>query len=529
MKRRISAAMVAMAALAAVAPASAQNNNNQDADGDAGGQQSAVSRGPSSSADPYVLPVAPGVSTQSLLTVGDNVNGYKMVGVPDGLGAFDAGGRTFGLLINQEIGKTAGLPRAHGQKGSFISRWTIDRQSHAVTAGSDLIQPGVEYYDYNARAYTTSQNPLPGLTNRDGSPANVFTAAFARFCSATLTKPGQLLNRRTARGTDEQVYFANEENGDDGRVFGVTLDGVAKQLPRLGLFSWENAPVADTRSDTTLVVGQEDGGSGQLRLYAGHKRAAGDAFERAGLTNGTQYVLDAGAVRTDAGWRAQVGKGVAHKVELTDIDWKQSGRDQNAEAAAYGLSLNRIEDGAWDPRPDHRNEYWFTTTEGAARPDGTDGGGLWKLTVGDLDRPQSGDITLELVLDGSESWGAGEPGIYKPDNVGFDSSGNLLIQEDPGNAAHIARVVAMNVDSRRRVVVARFDKALFSGPSAITQDEESSGIIDARRFLGGGWFLFDAQVHKAIAPDPDGLVEMGQLLALRVDDWDALYRRSGLS
>ena len=39
----------------------------------------------------------------------------------------------------------------------------------------------------------------------------------------------------------------------------MTEDGDAKQLPRLGLFSWENTLAADTRSDLTLVHGQEDG------------------------------------------------------------------------------------------------------------------------------------------------------------------------------------------------------------------------------------------------------------------------------
>jgi hypothetical protein len=49
-------------------------------------------------------------------------------------------------------------------------------------------------------------------------------------------------------------------------------------------------------------------------------------------------------------------------------------------------------------------------------------------------------------------------------------------------------------------VLAQFDPAQFTSGAAgfITQDEESSGIIDAARFLGGGSFLFDAQVHKAI-------------------------------
>src|SRR6185295_10676756 len=61
-------------------------------------------QGPSSSATPYLVPVAP---TVSILTVGDSVNPkldgvtpYKMVGIPDGLGAFDNGDGTFQLSMN---------------------------------------------------------------------------------------------------------------------------------------------------------------------------------------------------------------------------------------------------------------------------------------------------------------------------------------------------------------------------------------------------------------------------------------------
>jgi hypothetical protein len=48
--------------------------------------------GPSTTTDPYVIPVADGVKTSSLLTVSDAgsaSNGYEMVGLPDGLGATD--------------------------------------------------------------------------------------------------------------------------------------------------------------------------------------------------------------------------------------------------------------------------------------------------------------------------------------------------------------------------------------------------------------------------------------------------------
>ena len=51
--------------------------------------------------------------------------------------------------------------------------------------------------------------------------------------------------------------------------------------------------------------------------------------------------------------------------------------------------------------------------------------------------------------------------------------------------------------------------------SFIIQDEESSGIIDARHILGDGWFLLDVQVHKT-SSDPE-LVEGGQLLAMFID------------
>ena len=43
---------------------------------------SAQYQGPSSSKTPYILPVLPVVKTASLLTVGDSIGGYRMVGIP---------------------------------------------------------------------------------------------------------------------------------------------------------------------------------------------------------------------------------------------------------------------------------------------------------------------------------------------------------------------------------------------------------------------------------------------------------------
>ena len=62
----------------------------------------------------------------------------------------------------------------------------------------------------------------------------------------------------------------------------MTKEGRAWQLPRLGLFSWENTVGAPNRSDTTLVMGNEDAATGQVWAYVGTKQKKGEAVERPG-------------------------------------------------------------------------------------------------------------------------------------------------------------------------------------------------------------------------------------------------------
>ena len=102
--------------------------------------------GPSSSQSPYVLRSQPGVVLKSIFTVGDSVNlkpdgvtPYRMVGIPDGLGAFDNGDGTFTLLMNHEIPNPMGIPRAHGRTGAFVSRWIINKSDLRVVSIRDFI------------------------------------------------------------------------------------------------------------------------------------------------------------------------------------------------------------------------------------------------------------------------------------------------------------------------------------------------------------------------------------------------------
>ena len=489
-----------------------------------------TSKGPSSATNPYVLPVADGVHTKALLTVSDAEsasNGFEMVGIPDGLGARSGHGNDFITYMNHELPSDRGVVRGHGYRGAFVSKLEIDKRTFEVEEGSDFVRPGTTYWDYVTQSWSSSPStggPNPRLAG-DTFPAQL--AEFGRWCSSSLTDEGQLYNKRTGRGYKGQIYFGNEEIGNEGRTFGVTEDGHAQQLPRLGLFSWENTLVAPTRGDTTLVLGQEDAAFGQPWIYVGHKQKQGNPFDKAGLTNGVDFVPDLvdETVSNDAQFRTKYGKGTAARFDLAEIDWDASGNRQNIEASADGLTLNRIEDGAWDPR--NPDDFWFLTTEGGKGADvptgqfGRDGGGLWKLTFEDIEQPWLGG-TLTLMLDGSEA-----PFLNKPDNMDIDSRGNLLIQEDPGNNVHLARIVAYDIDTGDRGVVAEFDPALFKPvtpggtDAALTIDEESSGVIDAKEVLGRGWYLLDAQVHKS-NPDP-ALVEYGQLLAMYVRDFDDVY------
>src|SRR5689334_3068340 len=74
---------------------------------------SAANNGPSTLQSPYILPSLGVVSTESILSVDDAPSGYKMVGIPDGMGAFDNGDGTFTVVLNHELGANTGVNRAH--------------------------------------------------------------------------------------------------------------------------------------------------------------------------------------------------------------------------------------------------------------------------------------------------------------------------------------------------------------------------------------------------------------------------------
>jgi hypothetical protein len=78
-----------------------------------------------------------------------------MVGIPDGLGAYDDGDGTFTVLMNHELGSSSGVARAHGSKGAFVSKWTIRKDDLSVVSGQDLIST---VYLWQGGAYVAGTN-----------------------------------------------------------------------------------------------------------------------------------------------------------------------------------------------------------------------------------------------------------------------------------------------------------------------------------------------------------------------------------
>lgn len=427
--------------------------------------------GPSSSQSPYVLRSQPGVVTRSILTAGDSVGGYRMVGIPDGLGAFDNGNGTFTVLVNHELPAAAGVTRAHGSTGAFVSRWTIRKDDLSVVEGRDLV---------------TNLNLVTG------------TKALARLCSADLPAQSAFYDAATGKGYQGRLFMNGEENGLEGRAFAHALDGTSWELPRLGKLSWENSVASPSTGDRTVVVGLDDSTPGQVYVYVGDKTASGSPVDRAGLTNGTLYGIKVAGFATEP--TAGIPAGTPFTLASLGNRAGSTGTALQADSVAAGVTeFNRPEDGAWDTQ-DPTVFYFVTTASfaGSSR--------LWKLDFVDPADPSKGG-TITALLDGDE-------GQKMMDNLTVNDRGQLLVQEDVGNNPRLGKLWLYDPESDSLTEIAHHDEARFlAGASGfLTEDEESSGVIPAP-FLGEGWYLLDVQAHYALGGE---LVEGGQLLALHV-------------
>ena len=501
----------------------------------------------------YVLSANSAATVSVLATSGDIIGGKILRGTPDGMGILKNSDGTLTILSNHEMSlsdKTVQASKAStGTWGSSISKLTYDPTSGKITAVSDFIN-SIQYYDYANGVWTTDYTKtLPvGFSAVDSYGGDTFSNGLNRFCSSNVVAAGALAFKdgKKALGYAGGVYFTAEEGGDTSRAFAFDLNGNGIQLPKFGVGGYENALANPASGKSTVVMLNEDNGAtnSQLYMYLGTKQEKGANFaEKAGLTNGQLYTAYVKNTRTDNKFRTTFKIGEKAEVSFNPLNTDLAYSDFQAQAQAGGTTFSRIEDGEWDPK--NPNVYYFITTESNKDPLATaanpaepttsrDGGALWRLTYKDVKNPLKG-ASLEMLLDGTAA-----PYLSKPDNLAIDEAGYVLLQEDPGNNAHVSRVVAYRISDGKVGVVAEFDKTYFAADSTslITIDEESSGMTNANAFLkkagdNASYFFFNAQVHTTTsksrleATPVDALdkaaIEGGQYYLLKISDWNKIF------
>jgi hypothetical protein len=414
----------------------------------------------------YILPLAPDWQVQSIITVGEAAaNGYAMVGVPDGLGAYANADGSMTLLMNHELAGNKGAVRAHGQKGAFVSRWVIDVESLKVQSGSDLV--------------------------RATMPVGV-VQGFNRLCSADLAPKSAFYNAASGKGYAGQLFLNGEEDKAGGRAFAHALNGISYELADMGRIAWENVLANPSSGDVTLVIGLDDIQNGLLLVYLGQKSKEGNPVQQAGLVGGQVYAIKVEGERFS----------LVSLANATNLDGK-SLRELAIKSGATGFA--RPEDGAWDTL--NNRAFWFNTTDkigGDSR--------LSQLVFDDINQPQAGGSISTKIR-------ASEIGAEMLDNLTVDAAGRVLLQEDPGEDKRLAAIWLFDPNTNKSIKLFEANAELFKpGASAfMTSDEEHSGIVEVTDLLRkASWFdakrryyLGTTQAHKPHADS--SLVEYGQV------------------
>ena len=477
----------------------------------------------------YVEPVGGDYQVKPLFSVDDTVpllggaagQRYRMVGIPDGLGAHPNRGPTSTLYMNHELNfATVSEPVVGGPKnrGAIVSKWILDADGDPIA--------GRRAYD-RVFAENALLGPAPEVGNEAQMPSR-----FARFCSGFLAGP--------AHGFDRRIYLTNEESSGaetfDGRggqsvaVFGNELH----TLPKLGRYAKENTVVQPGWGKRTVIFSTEDGPAtldNQLYLYVGTKdRSKGaSVLARNGLDNGKIYVFRSLDATRSSERTFTSGSVTGEWVEVPGADALTDVELEAASDAAGAMTFVRPEDGAFNP--DDPDEFFFDTTGSSSGAD--DGvnelGRLYSLRLHPANPLKP--ATLSVVYNADQVVAGGGDVAISPDNIAV-SGRHLMINED-GTTESRAVMAAkgrdgsvwrfdltkgkVGVDPSKATRVAQLDPPGRDGVAVGPGVWETSGIIDASSLFGPDTWLSDVQAHPPTAAPggADVTVEDGQLFLLR--------------
>lgn len=285
-----------------------------------------------------------------------------------------------------------------------------------------------------------------------------------------------------------------------------------------GVGGWENALANPFAQDKTVVIGNNDGGTGimnnALAVYVGTKTNTGSVVDMAGLTNGTLSFV------TVTGNPVEIVNQTTRATNITN-------GTRFTLSATTSTTFSRPEDGAWNPL--NPEEYWFVTTDRLDKASdgvGTDVGQtrLWKLTFDDITDPSLGG-KIDLVIDGRSVNGEK---VNMFDNMTFnETTGRIILQEDVGNAAHNGKMWEYDpaTDVLTKILMHdpnRFGDIGLAASVPFNVDEETSGVIDVTSIFVANatdrgrisYYLTSDQAHYT-SGITTAQVEGGQLLLIR--------------
>jgi hypothetical protein len=446
--------------------------------------------GVKTSKPPYLVPTASGVVVDPILSTSDVVPSgqappYQMSGIPDGLGAYANHGksghdgrhgkRTYTVLMNHELGVT--FPGTPPGVNARISKLKIDARTNSVLSAKYA------------------------FTGLEG---------FERFCSATLAlvhgKPWYFTGEEAING----IPPAPPAGHDGSSIAMNAATGQWFETAHFGHLQHENVVPAKLSKWFFLTTDDDFRAGFDAYLYA----YIADSFRAAisgDQSKGSLYVWKA----DNAMDSTQIHKGqtlTGRFVPISQAENANSVTLKQAAAARGAFKFDRLEDAALYKHKAGR--FFFADTGKRPR---TIRGRIYQFDV------KPGDPTrasLKLLLDGD----AGDD-LYNPDNLDT-AKGRIVFQEDresefrdPPSAGGYGRVMVYDLKTGALQSVARVN----TPPTLRPGTWESSGVINASKILGKGWWLLDVQAHSTTAAQPGPTLapnsssgEDGQLLAVYI-------------
>jgi Bacterial protein of unknown function (DUF839) len=514
-----------------------------------------------------MLTPAPGWTVEPLITVGETLPGtnYTFESIPDGIALHKRWGqKKVDVYVNHETSLVPFPFTASTGVGfndftnALLSKLTLNRETGGILRGSYVIPNEANYQRFCSNFLATHEHGFsrPILftneealdwVNRTGTawPAPLY-ADTSREAGAVVAYDVKKRRYHTIWGMGRY----NHENsvaipGYRQRVVMSTDDTFVSNPAQSQLYSYiakNTNHVLRDKGDLYAFVSDTPGYDDYYDFAVGSTVEINGHFEKVPKDIATGRNPDGtDMVSSDKGYPAPPADGTWQRAPdgVTGLDGPQWVLEHWGDIQPKPVfQFVRLEDLAYD-RNDNNVVYIADTGRGATSPGGnaftSTNGRIWKLV---LDKKDPTKAKLSIFIEGDDNPVKTLGETHQPDNVETTKDG-LFVTEDPGSSqqfpvnspdpnATTARLWLYDLRTRVGTVVAKVNQAADEGPTDKDAAPapgnlgawESSGIVDASRFLGKGTYLIDVQAGTLIVQEEQrGPLtyqrEGGQLLVLR--------------